>query len=130
MEQRRIEFVKNKKCYDCGLDTSNKRCITCYLKIISSNIFRTEKRYKELQELFDKQNGLCNYTGRQLILQENCELDHIMPKAKGGSNSMDNLQWLHRDINKMKHDLTEDIFFASIKEISNHTLLESRIQTV
>lgn len=126
MEQRRIKFIKMGLCMECGEKTKHKRCDVCHLKMISSNIFGTTKRFKELGKLFALQNGRCKYSGRTLILQENCELDHIMPRAKNGTNTISNLQWLHRDVNKMKHDMTEDEFFSSIQDISNHILLEFR----
>ena len=43
------------------------------------------------------------------------------------NNTIQNLQWLHRDINKMKHNLTEKEFFDSIQDIFNYKLLKSHI---
>jgi 5-methylcytosine-specific restriction endonuclease McrA len=33
------------------------------------------------------------------------ELDHITPKSKGGSPSLENLRWTHRMCNRIKHDM-------------------------
>ena len=87
------------------------------------NYWIVTNEYKNLKKLFEQQSGLCKYSGRTLILQENCELDHIMPKAKGGSDSLNNLQWLHRSINKMKYDFTESEFGELIQDIVNNQLL-------
>ena len=124
MNDRRTNREKNGKCIDCGVESNTKRCDACYLKMISTNVFGTTKRYVELKELFEKQNSKCNYTGRTLSLQENCELDHVFPKSKGGSNSIENFQWLHRDVNKMKHDLTEKDFIDSLKEIIDYFVVK------
>lgn len=116
----RKEWESKNLCVDCGNKTNSvdyKRCPVCYLKMISINVFGTNKKYVELLNLFEKQNCKCAYTDKDLILQENCELDHIIPKSRNGSNSIDNLQWLHRDVNKMKHDLTEKEFMTTIREI-------------
>lgn len=126
MSNRRKIRELNNLCVDCG-DNINiigdkiignnkhikpKRCDTCYLKIVSTNVFGTTKKHIELLELFHNQNGRCNYTNRIITLQIDCEIDHIIPRAKNGQNEINNLQWLHRDVNKMKHDLTESDFFC------------------
>lgn len=120
MLNRRNCRVKNSKCIGCGINSDKKRCTICYLKMISVNIFGSVDHHNNLLELFNKQNGKCVYTGRQLYFQENCELDHIIPVSKNGQNKIENLQWLHRDINKMKHSLNQGDFLTTIFEISNY----------
>lgn len=120
MAVRRHNWESESCCVDCGANVIEvKRCTVCYLKMISMNVFGTTVRYKELLDLFNKQQERCKYTNRLLTFQVDCELDHIIPKSKGGGDVIDNLQWLHRDVNKMKYDLTEATFIASVKEIVN-----------
>lgn len=61
-----------------------------------------------LWELFWKkledQNFKCFYTGISIVPEENASLDHIIPKAKGGTNDFDNLVWCDRKINSFKND--------------------------
>lgn len=60
---------------------------------------------KELASLWKKQRGLCALTGRRL--DRSAQLDHILPRARGGTDAIANLQWVCREINLAKRDLTE-----------------------
>ncbi len=130
MRQRRENWIDAGLCLDCGSPTTEShrsvemgsvnRCSVCYLKMISSNVFGTTLSYIELENLLKAQNHQCAYTGRSLILQHNCELDHIIPIAKGGPHHISNLQWVHRDVNKMKFDLQEEDFLSTIIEIVHY----------
>jgi 5-methylcytosine-specific restriction endonuclease McrA len=48
------------------------------------------------------------------------ELDHIIPKNRGGKNEIGNLQWVHSFINMMKRDHDEAEFFSIIRNIYEH----------
>ncbi len=61
-------------------------------------------------ESFDKQGGRCIYTGVNLIMGDNATLDHKVPKSRGGSDSIENIQWVTRTINQMKTDMTHEEF--------------------
>ena len=63
-----------------------------------------------LMESFDKQGGRCIYTGVNLIMGDNATLDHKVPKSRGGSDSIENIQWVTRTINQMKTDMTHEEF--------------------
>lgn len=67
-----------------------------------------------IQEIFNKQDGKCIYSGLSLKFPENvrdftktASLDRIDSKKGYIEN---NVQWVHKTINKMKQDLTEDEF--------------------
>jgi hypothetical protein len=72
----------------------------------------------ELSALFQKQNGLCAFSFLP-IGPGISHLDHKLPSIKGGSHTIENLQWLHKQINMMKHDLTteefEDLFETIVR---------------
>lgn len=61
----------------------------------------------EINELFDKQGGLCNCC-REVLTDKNKHLDHIMPLALEGSNYIENLQWLCQFCNSSKSDRHPD----------------------
>jgi 5-methylcytosine-specific restriction endonuclease McrA len=55
--------------------------------------------------LWKNQKGLCAMTGR--TLSTNAQLDHIIPKAKGGCDSVENLRWVCPDFNYAKRDMSD-----------------------
>lgn len=64
----------------------------------------------ELARLWRSQRGLCALTGRRLGRE--AELDHILPKARGGKDDIGNLRWVCSEVNMAKRDLTDDEFNA------------------
>jgi hypothetical protein len=53
--------------------------------------------------LLQHQQGLCNWCGLRLKGYDMIEVDHIKPKAKGGTDSWTNLQLLHSYCHDAKH---------------------------
>lgn len=76
-------------------------------------------------KLFEKQKGICNLSGKNIILCQspeyknrnlkNASLDRIDSK-KGYVNG--NLQWIHKDINWMKWHFEENLFLEYCKLIT------------
>ena len=62
--------------------------------------------YIDLASIWKKQRGFCALTGRRL--NRTAQLDHIIPKAKGGSDKKENLRWVCMEINLAKRDLLDD----------------------
>jgi 5-methylcytosine-specific restriction endonuclease McrA len=67
-------------------------------------------------------NPSCSLTGRSINLLDSrsYQLDHIMPRAKGGDNSLDNCQLTCREANQAKHELTTEEFIALCREVVSH----------
>jgi len=53
--------------------------------------------------IFFRDNFTCGYCGRKLKLNE-CTIDHIVPKSKGGKWTWENLVTACRDCNRKKRD--------------------------
>ncbi len=62
---------------------------------------------EDLKTLWDIQNGQCGITGR-ILDRKYAQLDHIIPKSKGGSDRIENLRWTTKEANLMKRDLTDE----------------------
>jgi site-specific DNA-methyltransferase (adenine-specific) len=55
------------------------------------------------ERLYKEQNGLCNACGNEFEIR-NLEIDHIIPKAKGGGDYYENYQLLCGSCNRIKGD--------------------------
>ena len=66
--------------------------------------------------MWDSQNGLCALTGRPMDIAT-ATLDHIVPRARGGSNELDNLRWTTKPANHAKGDLLDDEFVELCKQV-------------
>lgn len=71
---------------------------------------------KDLQDLFDKQKGLCAYSGVKLERQD-LSLDRI---DSGCGYSLGNVQWLHKRVNWIKNTLSEKEFLYWVGLIAAH----------
>jgi len=57
--------------------------------------------------LWIRDKGTCAYTGRKLTPNEG-NIDHIIPRSKGGQTSWTNCVLAHRDVNTKKGDRTPE----------------------
>jgi hypothetical protein len=86
-------------------------------------------------ELFLKQDRRCALTGSPIFFD--MDLDNLRKYGyQGGTASLDrinskqgyvegNVQWIHKDANKMKMDLPEEDFFRIVKQIYEHKKLNN-----
>jgi 5-methylcytosine-specific restriction endonuclease McrA len=72
-----------------------------------------------LLDLLERQNRRCTYSGIPIELGKTASLDHIVAKSKGGKNTIENLQWVHIWINKMKNTMSNDEFVTALDEFSS-----------
>ncbi len=70
---------------------------------------------KELASLWKRQRGICCLTGRRL--DRTAQLDHIMPKARNGSDRLDNLRWVCPEVNILKRNLTDDELLSVCSDV-------------
>tara|TARA_R110002126_G_scaffold187631_1_gene336282 strand:+ start:88 stop:702 length:615 start_codon:yes stop_codon:yes gene_type:complete len=126
------------RCNDCGQKDnrgSNNPAWKGYKEISASYIsglkhgaktrgYCFEITMEDLQDLWEKQDGLCALTGQKLDLlakgrtaSNKASLDRIDPKR---GYTPDNIQWLHKDINFMKRNYNEDYFIDLCKKVADH----------
>jgi len=91
-------------------------------------IFKITIEY--IWELFQKQNGKCVYTGIDLYLPEKGKIKKDRSSQTASLDRIDssigyiqgNVQWIHKDINKMKQDFSEEKFLNYIEQIYNYKI--------
>ena len=96
----------------------------------SSRLSRKTRNFnitiKQAWELFVKQNGRCALSGvdimfvkigghNKLSIKPTASLDRI---DSNGDYTIDNVQWVHKDVNRMKNVFAQDYFIDMCKKIS------------
>ena len=66
---------------------------------------RKRANAEELRELLEAQGYKCALTGSTLT-PETSTVDHILPRKHGGGSTIENLQWVTKATNTIKHTLT------------------------
>lgn len=101
MQGRVVEALPNVK----------KTIIKCYNQIIElphilklTTFLRRKYKGKVLcskRKIYLRDKYICGYCGKQLTTQ-NCTIDHIIPKSKGGESSWENMVTSCKDCNTRK----------------------------
>ena len=73
--------------------------------IIAVNYARVPLRQPRFgaRGLWERDGGICQYTGRKLSPKEG-NIDHVVPRSRGGKTTWDNCVLAHREINSRKAD--------------------------
>lgn len=69
----------------------------------------------ELSALWASQDGRCALTGQPL--DSTAELDHIIPRSRGGEDTLENARWLTRVANQAKRDLLDSEFLELCRSV-------------
>ena len=100
IEKQAVDILVERLSDDAGLfkDFINTTTVPqrTDIKILLPSASVKERLYKE-------QNGLCNACGREFEIWD-FEIDHIIPKAKGGGDYYENYQLLCGSCNRIKGD--------------------------
>lgn len=81
------------------------------LDIIGNNLTDTDRRFfseDERKMLYESGDKKCAICGNLILSIDDCEIDHIIPFAKGGKTELSNAQIAHRICNRVKSDSTND----------------------
>ena len=70
---------------------------------------------REIASLWKRQHGRCALTGRRL--DRSAQLDHVLPKARGGTDDLANLQWLCEEANIAKRHMTDAEFVTLCSDV-------------
>jgi 5-methylcytosine-specific restriction endonuclease McrA len=66
---------------------------------------------KALHRLLEQQQYKCALSGRELT-PDNASLDHRVPRVESQDESIDNLWWVHQEINTAKGTMSTEAFIA------------------
>ena len=120
--ERKASWKNEGKCRRCGKPRMSSRVLLCeehYLKDACAYAIGTEKHWKMLKTIWNDQNGRCVYTNEVLCMGVNASIDHILPISKYPElkNDINNIQWVSRQMNVVKNDLTESEMVELFKTV-------------
>jgi hypothetical protein len=69
-------------------------------------------------ELFQKQNGRCALTGRSIEIRKKSMTASLDRKDSSVGYEVGNMQWVHKDCNKMKMEFEQEYFIETCRQIS------------
>lgn len=97
-------------------------CRVCFFKTTAYNTMGQWSLWEAVKSAWDRQGGVCPYTGIALTLASDAELDHAYPVSRFPELRSDpgNVQWVHWRANQMKKDMTHDEFVAFLNVIARH----------
>lgn len=72
---------------------------------------------EDLEGLWNRQGGICALTGRSLTLAE-ADIDHIIPKSRGGTTTIDNLRWVWSRANEAKGNMLDEEFLSFCHQVA------------
>jgi hypothetical protein len=84
---------------------------------------------KEAWDLFEKQNNECALSDLPISLEQNFKTASLDRKDSSLGYSLDNVQWLHKDINKIKASLSIKDFINLCKLIQNPLIEQNSVNT-
>ncbi|HEY4414081.1 MAG TPA: HNH endonuclease [Verrucomicrobiae bacterium] len=73
--------------------------------IVAVNFAKVPKKRPKLnaRNIRERDGNRCQYTGRLLAPDEG-NLDHVLPRSRGGRDTWENLVWAAKDVNQRKAD--------------------------
>lgn len=113
------------KCLRCG-NNKLSTCNYCWICWLKGHTDRTGTSPKELENIWNQQQGKCTYSGRLLIPGKNAHLDHKISVKNKGTNDPNNLQWVDKNINYAKRALSEDEFLTMIRDIYEYKINDKK----
>lgn len=126
---KKIENFLSRKHTD-QKNTLVKGCFVKRLRIKTWHFVKMKKTNKYKKRMFNEQdllqkiglNPKCYLTGRSIDLGESTSyaLDHVVPKSKGGDNSLDNCEIACIEANQAKHKMSYEEFVQLCRDVVNH----------
>jgi len=74
---------------------------------------------EHLVKMIEDQEYKCKLSGIELT-PNTASLDHVIPVSKGGEHVVDNVAWVHCEINRMKGQLSVEEFVLLCKRVAQY----------
>lgn len=103
--------------FDSGIKTAHRE-VRVPTVIMAQNCTKTHLRSIKLsaRAIMERDNYTCQYTGKQLP-RHKLNIDHVLPRDKGGTDSWTNLVTCDKDLNSKKgNKLNSEMGLKLIKE--------------
>ena len=71
-----------------------------------------------LVKLIEAQEYRCQLSG-VLLKPSTASLDHKVPVSSGGSDELENLQWVSTEVNRAKGSMSQESFIAMCKRVAS-----------
>jgi len=104
-----------------------KELSSCFFNSIKNGAIRRNLEFsitiEDMWNLFLKQNKKCIYSGWDLLLPSSKKLEKTASLDRIDSTKgyiIDNIQWVHKDINVMKMNYSHKYFMQMIQAIAKH----------
>lgn len=118
IKKRVDEKRANGICIRCDQPVlSWSQCRKHLLMELARSYGRSGVNWTDLERLWDKQNGKCAITGRQLVLGSGASIDHIVPRCLGGAHETHNMQWTTAQINRAKGEMLIEDFIQLCRDV-------------
>jgi 5-methylcytosine-specific restriction endonuclease McrA len=90
--------------FDFSVSTSSMR-IRVPTVIVATQFSRMPMKQPRLcsTSIYERDGGRCQYTG-EFVGRSGGNLDHVVPRSRGGRNTFENLVWAKRHVNTDKGD--------------------------
>jgi 5-methylcytosine-specific restriction endonuclease McrA len=98
-----VEWVKLPvRDFDFVVHTPNMQ-VRVPTVVISTNFSKMPVRQPRpsRMSIYDRDGGVCQYTG-EYVGRNGGNLDHIVPRDRGGRHTFENLVWAKREVNSLK----------------------------
>ncbi len=125
MARRRAADIGKARAYEREFYYRNHEANKATMRAYASRRFFWVKAMKlrgdgratvvDIARAWRTQRGVCALTGRRL--DRTAQLDHILPKARGGDDSIGNLRWTCEAVNIAKRHMTDDEFTVLCGEV-------------
>jgi 5-methylcytosine-specific restriction endonuclease McrA len=120
-DDKRALYVKhriNGQCVECKLPAIySGYCEDHWFRMMSHNALKEGRFSGAIRQLWNKQQGRCAYMGAPLIPGETASLDHIIPRSRGGSDTIENLEWVSLEVNLAKRNKTREEYLAQCRQV-------------